>query len=538
MSRIQRVGTQMLLLLYATAAWPQLGSGQGARPVIVAEARKKLALARVSWSTAQSHQKAGEFASAISGYSQAIETLSAFTADPESKAVLADAHFGRASSLQQDTRSDSAPNSPVLARDSTALSDYRESSTLDSARFFSAANNNAGMLLHDTGKHREALARFLAATRSPHPARGAFFVHAADEYLELNLPDSAAQTYRAALTDDSTLVAARAGLLRAFTARPVADSLLRVASKWSSNSLHAQQIMDAMYTVLINGRWHRGGAQPSPVADSCFELLALNFAAMGLGPPDVAREHMTRLQKVASSEQSTKSGVDALLAAYANTPRADRRTSAGDLPGAEWWSQSQGRHAVWSTVLGGIGRWHDARGADSTAMAYYEAALGIPWRYNEPPEWIDIELVFPLAVLYSDDAAQRASPERLNKFLDGVFMSKLLAYQQRDLPRIRRFHTSLGAFFASRDEWRGAPRGAIYQLESMRNATKQLNQGARDGEVLRDAPELLRQLVIGYCKAGAMEKATQLAGEIAEENRRLGRTVDRGAVCGSRGQRS
>ena len=215
---------------------------------------------------------------------------------------------------------------------------------------------------------------------------------------------------------------------------------------------------------------------------------------------------------------------------------ASEGSGRGDLPGAEWWAQSQGRHAIWSTVLGGIGHWHDARGADSTAMAYYEAALGIPWRYNEPPEWIDIELVFPLAVLYSDNAAQRASPERLNKFLDGVFMSKLLAYQQRDLPRIRRFHTSLGAFFASRDEWRGTPRGAIYQLESMRNTTRQLNQGARDGEVLRDAPELLRQLVIGYCTTGAPEKATQVAGEIAAENRRLGRPVDRGAVCGSRGR--
>ena len=211
MSRIQRVGTQMLLLLCATAAWPQLGTGQGTHPLSVNEARKKLGLARISWSAAQSHQKAGEFTLAIAEYSQAIETLSAFTADPESKAVLADAHFGRASSLQQDTRSDSAAISPAVARDSTALSDYGESSTLDSARFFSAANNNAGMLLHDAGKHREALARFLAATRSPHPARGAFFVHAADEYLELNLPDSAAQAYRAALSNDSTLVAARAG---------------------------------------------------------------------------------------------------------------------------------------------------------------------------------------------------------------------------------------------------------------------------------------------------------------------------------------
>lgn len=500
-----------------------------------AEAMRTVSLARLSALTAKGHLQSGDYKLAASEYSRAIDALQSVPADTEQKNVLADAHFGRASALQQGKRSenaDSAGTASRLSRDElTAIADYDASSSLDSSRYFSAANNNAGLLLHDAGKHREALARFMAATRSPHPARAAFLAHVGDEFLELGQADSAARSYRAALGEDSTLSGARAGLLRAFTTRTSADSLLRVASKWSLNAEHAPQIMDAMYAALIERRWSRASGHDGAVTDSCLELLALNFAAIGLGPPDIARGQRSRLERVATSEPSTKAGVDALLTAYATVPTSARRNSSGDLTGAEWWSQSQGRRGVWSTVLGGIGRWYDARGADSTAVTYYEAALGIPWRYNEPPEWIDIELIFPLAVLYSATDAQRTAPDRLNKFLDGVFQSKLLAYQQRNVPRIRRFHTALGAFFASRDEWNNGPRGAIFQLERMREATRQLNAAARPADVIHDSPELLQQLVIGYCKTGATQKANALAMELAAENRRLGRAVAAGEIC-------
>ena len=531
----------LLLIVFANFVMCEPVDGQAVRVRPTAtEMRRQLDLARVSKTTAQALQKSGEYGRAASEYSKVIETFSGLADDSEMKAVLADAFFGRASAVQLQRRPD-AIDGPVTGAeltplDSTAVRDYERASALDSSRFFSAANNNAGMLLHDLGRHREALARFQAATRSPHPARGAFFAHVGDEFMELKQPDDAARAYRSALADDSTLAGARAGLLRAFTARSSADSLLRVASKWSSNEVHATQIVDAMYAALIDGRWRRGGLSSGAIADSCLELLALNFAALGLGPADVARSHAGRLAKVAASEPGTKGGVDALLAAYVNVAGVARHSSDGDFTGPEWWGRTEGRRDVWSTVLGGIGRWHDARGADSTAMRYYEAALGMPWRYNEPPTWIDIEIIFPLAVLYSSDAAQRAAPPRLNAFLDGVFQSKLVAYQERNVPRIRRFHTALGAVFASRGEWKGEPRGAVFQLERMRVATRQLNQlSGGVVEAVHDAPELLQQLVKGYCAIGEVEKAKALARQIVGEAQRAGLAVEVAHSCASVG---
>ena len=164
------------------------------------ESQRKLDFARAASKAAQTQQKAGLYRQALAEYSQAIDSLSGMQRDDERRAVLASAHFGRGDAVQQERRRDTG-EAPVLHSgreidENTALHDYDEAITLDSARYFSAAHNNAGMLLHDLGRHREALARFLSATRSPHPARGAFFAHAGDELLELELPNDAAQAYQ------------------------------------------------------------------------------------------------------------------------------------------------------------------------------------------------------------------------------------------------------------------------------------------------------------------------------------------------------
>ena len=451
---------------------------------------------------------------------------------------IADAHFGLAGSLLQLGRTGEIDWSTtgVTGDLANAIKNYDAAIALDSARFFAAANNNAGLLLRDAGAHREALARFLAAGSSPHAGRGGFLLRAGDEFTALSLPDSAAALYRAALQADSTLAGAREGLLRAFAARPAADSLLRVATKWSSDSRHSPQVTDVMYSVLSAARWRRGGNSNGAIADSCLMLLALNFATLGLGPPDIARSHSSRLQGIAVAEPTTKGGVDALLEAYARMPDVRKRLPPvnpplGNLPGAQWWGRSEARRATWSTLLGSIGRWYDTRDDDTTAVAYYETALGMPWRYNEPPMWMDIDLIFPLAMLYAQPAMMATAPNRLKLFLDGVFGGKMHAYESQDLPRIRRFHTALGAFFASRGEWGNGPRGALFQFENMRILTQRMNAANPNAEPLRDAPELLLQLVQGYCAIGATARAVTLSQEVAAEYRRLGQAQPAVEVC-------
>lgn len=495
--------------------------------------KARLDTARVVRATAQTRAAAGDHRAAVNEYGRVIATMSSVPAQYMDKAVLADAHFGRASSVLQLGRAGAIELSTAGGTGdlASAIKDYDESIALDSARFFAAANNNAGLLLRDAGAHREALGRFLAAGTSPHAGRGGFLLRAGDEYAALSLPDSAAAAYRAALQADSTLAGAREGLMRAFAARPAADSLLRVATKWSNDPRHSPQVTDVMYSVLSTGRWRRGGNSNGAIADSCLMLLALNFATLGFGPPDIARNHASRLQGIAVAEPTTKGGVDAMLEAYATKPDVAKRLPSGELPGAQWWARSETRRATWSTLLGSIGRWYDTRDDDPTAVAYYEAALGMPWRYNEPPMWMDIDLIFPLAMLYARPTMMAAAPKRLNQFLDGVFGGKMHAYESQDLPRIRRFHTALGAFFASRGEWGNGPRGALFQFENMRTTTRRINGANPNAEPLRDSPELLLQLVKGYCVTGATARAAAISQEIAAEDRRLGRTQPAAEVC-------
>lgn len=523
----------------AVSAWCAVGIVALASPASAQPpAANRIVLARldtvrIARVSAQTRAAAGDHRAAANEYGRVIATMNALPAASQQSAVLADAHFGRASALLQLSRAGDTDASPTtISGDvANAVKDYDTAISLDSARFYAAANNNAGLLLRDTGAHRDALVRFLAAGSTSHPGRGAFLMHAGEEYAALAMPDSAATTFRAALRADSTLAGAREGLLRAFAARPSADSLLRIATRWSADPRHSPQVTDVMYGALSSARWQRGGNSNGAIADSCLALLALNFATLGLGPPDIARTHQSRLQGIALAEPTTKDGVNALLAAYATVPDVSKRLPSGDLPGAQWWGRSDARRATWSTLLGSIGRWYDTRDDDSTAVTYYEAALGMPWRYNEPPPWMDIDLIFPLAVLYSQPSMMNAAPRRLNQFLDGVFGGKMLAYETQDLPRIRRFHTALGALFASRNEWGNGPRGALFQLENMRAITKRLNSANPGAEPLRDAPELLLQLFQGYCATGATARAAALSQEIAAEYRRLGRPQSVAATC-------
>ncbi len=183
--------------------------------------------------------------------------------------------------------------------------------------------------------------------------------------------------------------------------------------------------------------------------------------------------------------------------------------------------------------MGSIGRWYDTRDDDQTALKYYEASLGMPWSGSQLPRWSDIDFTFPLAVLYAQPANMAADSQRLDRMIDGVFGGKMNAYELQDLPRIRRFHTALGAFFASRGVWQRGARGAIFQLENMREMTRRINAENRSEPPLHDAPELLSQLREGYCRTGATARVTALEREIEAEYRRLGRPQPPAAPCAS-----
>jgi tetratricopeptide (TPR) repeat protein len=487
---------------------------------------QQVATARATNASAQSRLAAGEYREAQAMFDQVIAWWGQRPAGDEAKKLVSDAFFGKATAVHQSRRSSDIDPTEGSQDLRLALAGYDSAQALDSARFAGAANNNAGLLLRDAGRHREALARFLAASRTNHPARATFLVQAATEYAAVGEPDSAAATYRAALKADSTLASAREGLLTTFVRRPTADSIINLATRWSANPRHASQVTDAMYAML-----ETPGVTPK-VADSCLVLLAMNFVSMGLGPPDVAQLHAARLRGIATATPSTAPGVEALLKAYATKP-SDPRPLNAQASQARWWTDNYGRRTTWSAVLRSIGSWYDARDDDANAIAYYEAATSRPWAYNEAPPWMDLDAIAPLAQLYAQSMRTRDDSTRLDRFIEGIFGGKMVAYNTGDYPRIRRFHTGLGAFYASRGQWANGARGAVFQLEHMRDATRRLNASRPNVEPLRDSPDLLAQLVIGYCRTNQAAKAATLAAEVNAEYVRLKRPENRIATsCG------
>lgn len=452
-----------------------------------------------------------DYGQALRRYDQIIASAGSAAITPELQRVLADAHFGRASAVQQGVKpalNDSAAT--ARWREST-LSDYIESIELDSARLAPSAYNNMGVLLRDAGDSRQALYAFLKAAsiaNRDQPARGAFLMHAGGMYAQLGIRDSASLAYRGALAADSSLGAARAALMELMLGYDGADSVLALAIRWVDDSRASAVVEDALYQVLTEKRSGRG------MPDSAYELLLRSFVGRGLTAAAMLNDEGPRLRALASAGL-LRAPIDSMLALAG--ARTGEQVFAIDPRDTRWWTPLP-RAAMWGGMLRAFGESHSAAGRSQLARAFYESALGMPWR-DMPPEYMDIESIVPLATLYTQLPDSTA---RIDALINGVFNSKTIAYAMQDLPRIRRFHTALGTFFAARDEWRSGPRGALFQLERMRNTTGEINRSNPGAEPLRDPPELLDQLWRGYCLAGRAADAERLLPEVIAGYRRIG----------------
>jgi len=469
---------------------------------------------RVAVQQARARLEAGDARAAAAQYDSAVTQLQELPVSSDRTRILSSALFGRAVAVQQQasTAVDSAAPAERLAQQQRIVADFTEAERLDSARFGGAASNNIGIVLREAGDHRGALAAFQRATASADAIRAQFFVHAAQEYAALSLPDSAAQAYRKALRIDSTLTSARAGLLELLSTRFPADSVVAVVTKWSVNPAHGRLVIDALYDLL------RSGGRTAGLPDTALTLLAVNFATMGLGPADILRDHETRLLaavQCVTTEREGGAGAKApppplcvpireMLGLAARSDARDARTYNRRFDGSRWWTSRVDRLAVWSMLLRSFAAAYDAAGNPGLALAYYEAALARPWTNGPPPPWMDIESIAPMAMLYAERSDGGAS---LREFLDGVFQGKSMAYEQNDTARLRRMHTALGALFVSRAEWSNGARGALFQLDRMRQMTRRLNDGRLADDKLADPPDLLNQLRVGLCRAGRSAEA-------------------------------
>ncbi|MGH3118337.1 MAG: hypothetical protein ACRDQ2_14740, partial [Gaiellales bacterium] len=102
--------------------------------------------------------QAGRYAEARTVYAEAAR------ASAGNARVRASAVFGQALASQQGAALDSVASAPI----DSLLAAYRTARTLDSARLYGPASNNAGLVLRGRGRHREALRYFRDAAGTTH----------------------------------------------------------------------------------------------------------------------------------------------------------------------------------------------------------------------------------------------------------------------------------------------------------------------------------------------------------------------------------
>lgn len=467
---------------------------------------------------------AGDYAAARAAYTALLGPAGAVGGLPAGLAAAA--HFGRGVATQELLR---AADSAAAADYDDALADYATARRLDSAAYFGAGAYNAALLERALGRYDAAAALFADAAAAEAGATRARALLRAAESVEAsgsaNAGERALPYYRQALAVDPTLPAARLALAR-WPAVVGADSVVATLTALLRDSSAAPQIADAALSALVTTR-----GLPTRTADTLLTLAAAAHVIAGTSPEEFALSYESTFLALGGLYPSLGSGAELLRAVYLDRPatRAEAQRS--------WWGASWERLRVLSATQRAIGEWHDRAGRDSLAAEFYRAALGLPGSEVEP--WTDLQAVLPLVASYdrradssAGDARARVLRER-DALLDAVFNGKSIAYQSQEVPRIRQFHMALGAYFASRKQWEGAPRGAIFQLEHMRETTARLPAATRPV----DPPQLLEQLLEGYVATERWARARALVPELRAANRATGR-ADTSAAWSARVERA
>jgi tetratricopeptide (TPR) repeat protein len=469
--------------------------------------------------------RAGRYTEARTAYRAVLAA-----APVQDSAVRAEALFGEAFATQQLL----VPDSGLATDTRNIVNGYLAARSLDSARLYAPASNNAGVLLRSLGDHAKALALFRDAAAAKTANRPLFLLNAGREFEALRQPDSAAALYRQALASDSSYGEARAALLTLYRQSENVDSLIAAATRWHGPDAIGL-VNDAILRILTDTRHQL----QTPAGQMLLILFGRNLAEQQPEPRYFTREIAPRLSAVADLRPFLKDGARSLIESYQPRKPGNRYAEPGNV----WWQRHdlsvRGEYArmaplAWSSILRGLGDRYMQGGDLETAASYYEAALDFPRSQQADPR-MDLSALMPLGIIYVTRAksGDSAAVERLNRFVGYMFYGKGDAYESRDLRRIRAFHMALGELFARQEMW-GTPsqvRGAIFQLERMRMLTRAIQQEDPQHPVT-DPPGLLEHLAEAYRATGQPTLARGAAVAAREAYLKAGLTADAERMTG------
>jgi hypothetical protein len=452
----------------------------------------------------------GQFAVAEAIYDSTI-------ASARDSATKGQGYFGRAYASQRRLMADR--DSLAASEAKAIVDDYRRAAELDPSLAQPAASNGSAAL--QAAGQKDAAVELLRERTQGAPLNAAALLRIGELFESQGLRDSAnIYVARAARADVSSTEVLRAQL-RLRARRGEGDSLLALSATFLKRPDAAPVVEDALLDFLET-RAARGA-----LADSSLVLCARAWAVMGLGPASFSLSEETRLRGILRLHPETKPIIEPIFDAY--RPRAGNALFHDT---SDWWRRNNSRHAAWSRMLRSLGDSYNGSGKPLIAESYYEAAVGLPNAQFEQP-WIDLDALLPLALLYTQRAEGRSRADelvqRVDELTNMLFYGKMQAIQEGNPQRIRYFHMTLGALYAAQERWGEGARGAIYQLEHMRQMTELANRTA--SEKLMDPPELLEKLARGYQVTGRTADARRVAAETVTAYGNLGKKSDAARVA-------
>jgi len=214
------------------------------------------------------------------------------------------------------------------------------------------------------------------------------------------------------------------------------------------------------------------------------------------------------------AEMSREWGPMAELVAYVAAPENAPPTSG-------WWRRTPERSSVLAELAPALAQLPEARGNPPRALRRLEVAMGFCPPYEEylfrnvlkAARPARLEIARATLALLSYNPTLDPGDNKQRFLINELFVGKAGAYSSEDLTAMQRFHTTLGQWYAAREEWAGSgSTNARFQLE---RALGTAAARARAGEPYQPLADEKETLAGGYAKLGQAPRARSMHLEAA-----------------------
>lgn len=355
--------------------------------------------------------------------------------------------------------------------------------------------DNLTLVLKSLGQWQEAVGLLRRAAEISPQKRGAYLLTLGDLYRENDSLPRALECYRQASELNPSHETPHWRILNLYQGLP--DEVLRELLRYSKHlaEINHPELAKAGFAQVINRSFRLNVA----LAEEALIYWAELMATQGW----ILEQSLQYLPAVAEWPSAAIRELGSLV--------KEPETAGSHL---EWWQTGDLRRHVAAFTMKAVGKNFLLKGDFTRSAAVYELALHIAPSFSryggsklEKKPIIALDIGLELANLYHRYPSLDPMNEKFPDLITKLFNEKTMAYAEKDLSAVQRYHTILGLIYAERRQWTSPwrPGNAIFQLEhALRTAQKRARRNPKD---LQTLPHLQSLLAKGYAETGKDKEA-------------------------------